>query len=248
MNEREHSHRHELRRPHDPRPRSRRPFAILVVVLLVALGVAIATQVRTAGSDDALDSATPADLLVVLDGLNQREAALRQEITELETTLDELGDGETSAAALEQARDRLAQLSIQIGTAPASGPGLTATITDPARGVGSDVVLDVVQELRAAGAEAIQIAGADGRPVRIGVDSWVSGSAGALTLDGQAIAAPLTVTAIGDPPTLAAAMNIPGGVVDHVARVGGRMTLEQSDALTVGALRETKPRQYAQPR
>jgi uncharacterized protein YlxW (UPF0749 family) len=53
--------------------------------------------------------------------------------------------------------------------------------------------------------------------------------------------------AIGDPPTLAAAMNIPGGAMDSVERVGGTMVVQQSDRVDVTALRQPKPRQYAQP-
>ena len=120
--------------------------------------------------------------------------------------------------ALDEARARLTSLSIQVGTAPATGPGVTMTLTDPAGGVGSEVILDLIQELRAAGAEAISIAGANGEPIRIGVNSWVSGRGGEIELDGTRIEQPYTVTAIGDPPTLAAALNIPGGVFDNVVR------------------------------
>ena len=63
------------------------------------------------------------------------------------------------------------------------------SITDPNKGVGSEVLLDLVQELRAAGAEAVQIQGADGAPIRIGVDSWVSGSPGGVSVDGRKVGA-----------------------------------------------------------
>jgi uncharacterized protein YlxW (UPF0749 family) len=153
----------------------------------------------------------------------------------------------SSGAALDEAQARLTALSIQVGSAPATGPGVTMRITDPNKGVGSEVLLDLVQELRAAGAEAVQIQGADGPPIRIGVDSWVSGSVGGVSVDGRKVNAPYGVVAIGDPPTLAAALNIPGGVVDTVARSGGQLTIEQSQQVTISALREAKPRQYAQP-
>ncbi|EME22028.1 DUF881 domain-containing protein [Rhodococcus triatomae] len=228
--------------------RSKVVFGILAALLMAALGVAIATQVQGTGSGDTLDSARPADLLVILDNLGQREAALRQETATLQETLDTLQrSGGGSEAALAEANARLSALSIQVGAAPATGPGVVLTVTDPARGVGSDVILDMIQELRAAGAESIEIAGNGGRPIRVGVDSWVRGTAGNLQFDGVELQAPYTVTAIGDPPTLAAALNIPGGVVDTVARSGGTVTVTQSEQVTTAALREVKPRQYAQP-
>jgi uncharacterized protein YlxW (UPF0749 family) len=83
--------------------------------------------------------------------------------------------------------------------------------------------------------------------VRVGVDTWVAGSPGALLIDGQQVGAPYSVLAIGDPPTLAAAVNIPGGAVDSVERVGATIAVQQSDRVDVTALRQPKPRQYAQP-
>lgn len=103
-----------------------------------------------------------------------------------------------------------------------------------------------MQELRAAGAEALQLEGG-GSAVRIGVDSWIAGSAGRVVVDGRELRAPYTFTAIGDPPTLASALNIPGGVVDTVTRNGATSNIAQSDQVTVSALRDPRPRQYAQP-
>ena len=51
------------------------------------LGVAIVTQVRQNESGDSLETARPADLLVLLDSLQQREAALNTEVTDLQRTL-----------------------------------------------------------------------------------------------------------------------------------------------------------------
>ncbi|MFC4604654.1 DUF881 domain-containing protein [Rhodococcus kronopolitis] len=244
--------RHELR--DDPAAasasarRSRAVFGLLAVLLMVVLGTAIVTQVRDTGSGDGLDSARPADLLVLLDNLNQREASLREEVAALESTLATLQrSGGGSEAALAEAQARLAALSIQVGAVPATGPGVELRVTDPSRGVGSEVLLDLIQELRAAGAEAIEVTGAGAAPIRIGVNSWVTGPAGRIQLDSVALSAPYRVVAIGDPPTLAAALNIPGGVVDTVARAGGAVTVEQSQQVTITALREVKPRQYAQP-
>jgi uncharacterized protein YlxW (UPF0749 family) len=46
---------------------------------------------------------------------------------------------------------------------------------------------------------------------------------------------------------LAAALNIPGGAVDSVERVGATIDVRQSDTIDITALRQPKPRQYAQP-
>ena len=253
--------RHELA-PHQPRPdigelqprgllgmlrRGRTVFGALAVLLCLLLGVAIATQVRQTNSGDSLDTARPADLLVLLDSLRQREATLNTEVAELQSTLTALqASGSSDQAAIQNAQARLAALSILIGTVGATGPGVTVRIEDPGPGVAPQAMLDVLDELRAAGAEAIQIG--DGRQaVRAGVDTWIVGAPGTLTVDGKTLMPPYSVLAIGDPPTLAAAMNIPGGAVDSVKRVGGTMSVQQGDKVDITALRQPKPRQYAQP-
>jgi uncharacterized protein YlxW (UPF0749 family) len=253
--------RHELE-PHQPRPevgelqprgffgtlrRGLTVFGTLAVLLCLLLGIAIATQVHQTESGDSLDTARPADLLVLLDSLRQREATLSTEVAELQRSLAALqASGSNDQTAVENAQARLAALSILIGTVGATGPGVIVRIEDPGPGVAPQAMLDVLNELRAAGAEAIEIG--DGRQVvRTGVDTWIAGAPGALAVDGRTLRPPYSVLAIGDPPTLAAAMNIPGGAVDSVKRVGGTMSVQQSDRVDITALRQPKPRQYAQP-
>lgn len=223
-------------------------FGGLAIVLMIVLGVGLVTQVRETDSGDSLDSARPADLLVVLDNVGRREAALRGEISDLEGTLSTLRNSDGSSnAALDEARQRLESLSIQVGTVAAVGPGIVVTVNDPRLGVGSEVLVDALQELRAAGAEAIEIAGMGAPPIRIGIDSWIAGRAGNIIIDGSEVTAPFVFTAIGDSSTLAAALDIPGGVVDTVARSGGQCDISQSEQVNVSALREARPRQYSQP-
>ena len=250
--------RHELA-PHQPKPaigdlqprgflrRGRTIFGTLAVMLCLLLGVAIATQVRQTTTGDSLDTARPADLLVLLDSLRQREATLSTEVAELQRSLNALqAAGSSDQTAIQNAQDRLAALSILIGTVGATGPGVTVRIDDPGPGVAPQAMLDVLDELRAAGAEAIQISDRQ-QAVRTGVDTWIVGAPGALTVDGKTLTPPYSVVAIGDSPTLAAAMNIPGGAMDSVKRVGGTMSVQQADKVSITALRQPKPRQYAQP-
>jgi uncharacterized protein YlxW (UPF0749 family) len=248
--------RHEL--PADqPRPeirpgllrggRTRLAFGALAIVLCLVLGIAIVTQARQTRSGDSLDTARPADLLVLLDSLRQREATLNTEVADLQNTLNSLqASGNSDQAAIQSAQARLAALSILVGAVGATGRGVTLTIDDPGPGVTPEAMLDVINELRAAGAEAIETNDAH-NSVRVGVDTWVVGAPGSLTIDNKTLSPPYSILAIGDPPTLAAAMNIPGGAEDSVKRVGARMTVQQSDRVDVTTLRQPKPHQYAQP-
>jgi uncharacterized protein YlxW (UPF0749 family) len=223
--------------------RGTRLSTALIAVLCLLLGVAIAAQVKRTRAGDTLADQRPQDLVVLLDGLQQREAALRAEIADAEAALERLrSSGDSSAAALAEAQRRTRALAVLAGTAPASGPGLRITITDDQAGVGPDVLLDALQELRGAGAEAVQIG-----QVRIGVESAFGGGPGEIVLDGTALTSPVEVLAIGDPPTMAAALNIPGGVVDTVEGAGGAVRIEQADQVRIVALRTLRTPQYARP-
>ena len=230
------------------RGRSQLVFGALAVVLCVLLGVAIATQARQTESGDSLETARPADLLVLLDSLQQREAALNTEVADLQRTLGAVaGVGQQRPG-----RDR-----------ERAGPAGRAV--DPDRhgrrdGSRRDADDRGHRARRACRDHARRHQRAAGRRRRGDGDPWrrarPSGSASTpgwsarparSSSDSATLNPPYSVLAIGDPPTLAAAMNIPGGAMDSVERVGGTMAVQQSDRVDVTALRQPKPRQYAQP-
>ncbi len=215
----------------------------VVAVLCALLGFAVVLQVQRTAAGDNLETARPDDLVQILDGLQRREDDLNAEISELQATLAKLQrSGASSEEALAEAQRQAEALGVLTGTVPAAGPGVMMTIADPAGGVPPEVLLDALQELRNAGAEAFQVG-----DVRIGVDSAFTGSAGAISVDGVPLTPPYKITAIGDPPTLAAAVAIPGGVFDNVRRSGGTMDVTQSDRVVIDALREPRTPQFARP-
>lgn len=224
-------------------PTSNRRAGVLIGALCLLLGFALAVQVRTTSDASGLGSARQEDLVRILDDLSAREQRLRQDIATQEDVRDRLATGgDQSATALLEARQREEQLAILAGTVAAVGPGVQLTVSDPAGAVGPEVLLDAIQELRAAGAEAIQVG-----EVRIGVSSAVTGRPGSLVIDGIELTAPYVVLAIGDPPTLETALNIPGGVVNTVNRAGGEAGIDQQDTVRITALRPVDDPEYARP-
>ena len=224
-------------------PRQRLVSHLAIAALCLILGFAIIIQVRRTQDGDGLTTARPQDLVAILDGVQRREDDLTAEIADLTDSLNTLRrGGASSAAALAEAQRRASALGILAGTAVAAGPGVIMTIDDPDNAVTPEVLLGALQELRNAGAEAIQVG-----QVRIGVESSFTGQAGAILVDGTAVAAPYVIKAIGDPPTLSAAMNIPGGVGDTVRRSSGTMDLVQSDSFVIDVLRPVRTPTYARP-
>jgi uncharacterized protein YlxW (UPF0749 family) len=150
-------------------------------------------------------------------------------------------------AALSAAAKRAADLGILAGTLPAQGPGVRAVFTAGHQGLKSAVVLDAVEELRDAGAEAMQIEGTNGTAVRIVASTSFLDGTGGLQVDGQMLTGPYTIVAIGDPSTMQTALNIPGGVVDTVRNAGGNVIVNQPGSVRVTALHQAGTPKYARP-
>jgi uncharacterized protein YlxW (UPF0749 family) len=66
-------------------------------------------------------------------------------------------------------------------------------------------------------------------------------------VSGTRIAPPYTILAVGEPATLATALDIPGGVADTVRTAGGRIVVTQEESVLVSALQPPSTPQYARP-
>jgi uncharacterized protein YlxW (UPF0749 family) len=233
-----------------PPPRNSRSGSALIAVLVLLLGFALAVQLKTNRNEDAgLTTARPEDLVRILSDLDSEQTRLRNEINGLEDTKRQLDSGaEGQQAALDDARRRADELGILAGTLPADGPGMTVDFV-PGRSepVGADVLLDAVEELRGAGAEALQIGGASGAPVRIVASTYFSDSGDHIQVDGAELRSPYRVTVIGDPQTMLTALNIPGGVVDSVKQHGGTVSVHEADPVRVSALHAPVALKHAKP-
>jgi uncharacterized protein YlxW (UPF0749 family) len=217
------------------RARTRPAARAAVAVLLAASGFALPVAISAAGR------AAPAGTTTA--GLVDQLATAGAEDRRLSGQLDRLrGERATLAAAapdpsaLATATARANTLAVLAGTVPVVGPGITMTVTDPRGNVGADVFVDALQELRDAGAEAIELAG-----VRLVAESYiVDRPGGGLLVDGVAARAPYQLAVVGDPHTLAEAMRFPGGVLDTVAaRDGAEARVTETDRIEIRAVRGT---------
>ena len=226
-----------------PSRRRRIRAGALIGVLTALLGFAIAVQVHANSGSDNLAGLREDDLIGILDNQNVRADRLRQQIAQLQQTLRRLQDsGDRSAAARQQAEQEAEALDVLLGTVPATGPGVSVTINDPHAALGPEDLLDVIEELRGAGAEAIQFGG-----VRVSTQTAFSGKAGAVDVDGTAVSAPYAVIAIGDPKTLDTALNIPGGVAASIRAAGGSVSVTEQQVVHITATRPLPTPSYAKP-
>ncbi|MFF8596007.1 DUF881 domain-containing protein [Streptomyces sp. NPDC015220] len=215
---------------------------LVVALLLFGLGFGLAIQVASnSDSDSALRGARQEDLVRILDELDNRTQRLEDEKQGLDKQRQELENSSDQAEeARKQTVEKERQLGILAGTVAAQGPGITMTIEDTKGTVQADMLLDAIQELRAAGAEAIQVNG-----VRVVAGTYLTDSGKSVDVDGNKINAPYRFKVIGKPQDLEPALNIPGGVVQTLEKEQATVAVERSDKIVVDALRAAKQPDYA---
>jgi uncharacterized protein YlxW (UPF0749 family) len=175
---------------------------LALTFLCFLLGILLVSQFRTQERLAAeLRAQSPQHQLTLLGSLIDANARLREEVAKLEQQVQAAGS--TSAPALGSMSEELAQLQVLNGLAEARGPGVRVTLDADLE---TYWLHDLLNELRNAGAQGISL---NGRRVLAG--SAVSGAARQISLDGQPVARPYVIEAVGDQETLATALGRPGG-------------------------------------
>ena len=217
----------------------------VAALLLLVLGFAAVTQVRSNGRDDNYVGARQGDLIQYINNLSLASQRAESEIARLQETRDSLGnDTESRRTALALARQQANTLGILAGTLPAVGPGVRVEVTKAGTGVGTNQLINGLQELRDAGAEVIVI----NKKVRVVAQTSLQDTAsGGVLVDGTTLKAPFTIEAIGDPHTLATALSFADGFTAQVREVGGRVSVAELDRVEIDAVREPEPPRYAEP-
>lgn len=215
-----------------------------MAVLLCLLGVAAATQIRLTRAGNDFSGQRRDDLVTLLDSLSSANDRARTQLEDLEKTKTQLqSSSRQRAAVVQEAQSRLTVLGILTGTLPATGPGITITIADPAGSVTAASILDGVEELRDAGAEAIEI----NDEVRIVASSSFTSGNGEIKIDHTTVRPPYVIDAIGGSHTLSEAVVFPGGLTDTLQREGASVSVHEVNVVQVGSLHTIKQPQYAQP-
>ena len=237
--------------PDSPSDRIRQALAprvsraqVVLGVLLAGVGFAAAVQVHATRSDTAYAGARRQDLVLLLDSLESAAQRATAEIAELERTKRALVTNTNRAqAAVAQAREELQVLGVLAGTLPATGPGVHITIRDPNGAIASSTLLNALEELRDAGAEALEI----NDTVRVVAETALVDTATGMAAGGVALEPPYVVEAIGSPQTLSQAVVFPGGLRDEVTALGGTVQVRTDPDLDIASLHTPKPPQYASP-
>ena len=225
---------------------TRRPGRAQVVVagLLAVVGFAAVTQIQSYQADDTYSGYSEQALIDVLNGLAGTSQRAQAEITRLERAREELRTtSQAREAALQQARERAETLEILAGTVPVNGPGIRITIEEVSGEVSVGSVLDTVQELRTAGAEALQING----EVRIVASTSFEATVGGLVVGGTPLEPPYVIDAIGESAALAGSLVFAQGPIAQLEEDGATVDVVELASLDIESVRSPARTEYAEP-
>ena len=205
-------------------PQSRRYFAVILSVLL---GIFISIAIKQNDQPELLTSVREDELVLILDDLSKQKDALEIELLKQSQILDSLKSG-SGDEARKAAQNRIDQLILLSGTAPVAGRGIQVLITGDVYSVNSFTILDTVQELRDAGAVAIEVNG-----VRVINSTYFTDTNEGISVNNTRIRSPYKLLALGDPETMSTALKIPGGMSENVTTSGGNVIITEFPELEI---------------
>lgn len=209
-----------------------------VALVCMVLGFMLAVQFRS--SQDIRTSPS-----------NQRVEDLTKRLSQLEQENIMLKDKLTAADSASDVPLIDDNVKLISGQTPVRGPGITVVLDDSKKMVKNDDpnlylihdedMLKVINELRAAGAEAISINGQ-----RLTANSEIRCAGPTISVNNVRSAPPFEIKAIGNSKDLLAAINMRGGVADTLKVWGITLNVEVSNDLYIPAYKSATPFKYAE--
>lgn len=215
--------------------------SLSVAFVCMIFGFMLALQFR---STQDIQSALPQqqrteELTVRLDKLQQENEHLRTQVANFTE-----GSGDDHTKAL---NDNLRLVS---GQTAVKGPGIIVVLDDSTKTAKKDDpnlylihdedILKVINELKAAGAEAISINGQ-----RLVANSEIRCAGPTLSVNNVRTAPPFEIRAIGSTKDLVAAINMRGGVADTLKVWGIRLDVQEVPEVQIPAYQSSSQFKYA---
>lgn len=218
---------------------------LVVGVLLAVLGFAFIVQVRDYDRDDPNAGLREDELIRVFDGLTGTAERARREVERLGATRDDLrSENLARETALANAEQRARNLSILAGLVPVQGPGVRVTVTETDGRVSVGSLLDMVQELRTANAEAMEFNDA----YRLTAQSSFQNAVGGIEVDDNLLEPPYVLEVIGDPNVLEGALTFATGPVETLENLdGATVDIERLDSVEIVSVQKPSRPVYAEP-
>jgi uncharacterized protein YlxW (UPF0749 family) len=210
-----------------------------LAVVGLALGIMLAMQFKLTTEINKTEPVQRTQLLAnQVSALKKDRELLQNEVNSLRSSLDQLSAGPRDSELKEQ----LDHARILAGFTELSGPGVEVNLNDSNINLKAgenpnlyvlhdEDVLRVLNEIRAAGAEAISL---NGERILANTEVRCTGPTIVLNRD-KRLAPPYIITAIGDPDTLESSIKLKGGVAETLQFWGIQVGVKKQSQVTVPA-------------
>ncbi len=229
-----------------------RAFELYVAGVCVILGILLVGQVRTQEyiGKSQIPSRRLEDLSDMLRKSDAERMILEKEVEVLREQVSKVAEGEKTAETI---RAELAKARMAAGLTAVEGSGVIVTLNDSKRQAGpgespelflvhDNDILQVVNELFAAGAEAVSV-----NSQRMIATSEVRCSGPVISVNNVRIGPPYEIHAIGDPDALDSALHMRDGILDTLRAWGIEAKVQQSATVQVSGYKGGLYFQYAKP-
>jgi len=216
---------------------------LAIAFVCVVLGFMLAIQFRTTQS---VRSAVPF----------QRAEDIAQRLTQTEKERDALSkqlQEIRNSNQFETASKEFQTIKMSAGMLAVEGPGIIVTIDDSKRAmkpgenpnlylIHDDDILKIINELWAAGAEAISI-----NEQRLITTSEIRCAGPTLSVNNTRYSPPYDLRVIGEPQTLENALKMRGGVIETLQFWGIQVSVKRQELIRVPAYKGIPKLEYARP-
>jgi len=232
----------------------KKSFFVSIAFVCVVLGIMISTQFRNVKNSDSLTVQRAEELTSKLNQVQKERDELKKQINDLEAKISNYENSAAKSSTVTKSlKDDLDKYKELAGLSDVEGPGIIVTINDGSTQLqpGADQnaflvhdedLLNIVNELRAAGAEAISI-----NDQRLVATSEIRMIGNTIDINSVRFTPPYVVKAIGNPDTLEAALRLKGGIIDTLSNWGIQVNIKRSDKILVKKYDGVLTYKYAKP-
>ncbi|HHY42369.1 MAG TPA: DUF881 domain-containing protein [Thermoanaerobacterales bacterium] len=216
-------------------------FMIAVVCFL--LGMLLVAQFRGVQTDKNVTSIQRAqELSAQLKTVTEERDMYKKELIELRNRITEYENAASETSSFTEAmKKELEKVRMHAGLIAGTGKGVVITLDDSnlPRQPGEDPnlflihdedLLKVINELFAAGAEAVSVNGQ-----RIVTNSEIRCVGPTIIINSVKLAPPFVINAVGDPEILETALKMRGGVIESLQVFGIQVSIKKQDKIEIPA-------------
>lgn len=219
-------------------PGKLKKFYWSIVLVSIILGIIVSVQYRIAREIQHNDSVRRTrELTARIDQMKKERDVLQGQLARMRGQLDDLSTGPHGT----QIKEDIEPAFIFAGVTGVTGSGVEVTLQDSSALfeytdnpnfyiVHSEDILRVVNELKAAGAEAVAV-----NEQRLTATTGISCSGPTISINNTALVPPFVITAVGSPEILAGALNMRGGVVEFLKFCGIEVSVKKLEKVIIPA-------------